>query len=42
MVNIIASLIAYTHKEKKPSLNLFDDEYSLLPSTLIPSESFLF
>ena len=42
MVNIIAGLIAYTHQEKKPSLNLFDDEYSLLPSTLIPSESFLF
>lgn len=42
MVNIIAGLIAYTHQEKKPSLNLLDDEYSLLPSTLIPSESFLF
>ncbi|MDJ0731029.1 MAG: transposase [Crocosphaera sp.] len=42
MVNIIAGLIAYTHQEKKPSLNLFDDEYSLLPSNLIPSESFLF
>jgi hypothetical protein len=42
MVNIIAGLIAYTHQEKKPSLNLLDDEYSLLPSNLIPSESFLF
>jgi hypothetical protein len=42
MVNIIAGLIAYTHQEKKPSLNLLDDEYSLLPSTLISSESFLF
>ena len=42
MVNIIAGLIAYTHQEKKPSLNLFDEESSLLPSTLIPSESFLF
>jgi hypothetical protein len=42
MVNIIAGLIAYTHQEKKPSLNLLDNEYSLLPTTLIPSESFLF
>ena len=38
MVNIIAGLIAYTHQEKKPSLNLLDNEYSLLPTTLIPSE----
>jgi hypothetical protein len=42
MVNIMAGLIAYTHQEKKPSLNLLDEEYALLPSTLIPSESFLF
>ena len=42
MVNIIAGLIAYTHQEKKPSLNLNNEEYTLLPSTLIPSESFLF
>jgi hypothetical protein len=42
MVNIIAGLVAYTHQEKKPSLNLLDDEYSLLPSTLIPSKNFLF
>ncbi len=42
MVNIIAGLIAYTHQEKKPSLNVLDEEYALLPSTLITSESFLF
>ena len=42
MVNIIAGLIAYTHQEKKPSLNLLDDEWALLPSTLIPSQSLLF
>jgi predicted small integral membrane protein len=42
MVNIIAGLIAYTHQEKKPSLNLNNEDYTLLPSTLIPSESFLF
>ena len=42
MVNIIAGLIAYTHQEKKPSLNFNKEEYTLLPSTLIPSESFLF
>ncbi len=41
MVNIIAGLIAYTHQEKKPSLNLNNEEYTLLPSTFIPSESFL-
>ena len=42
MVNIIAGLIAYTHQEKKPSLHLLDDEYALLSSTLIPSETLLF
>lgn len=42
MVNIIAGLIAYTHQEKKPSLNFDKEEYTCLPSTLIPSESFLF
>ena len=42
MVNIIAGLIADTHQEKKPSLNLDNEEYTCLPSTLIPSESFLF
>lgn len=33
MVNIIAGLIAYTHQEKKPSLNLDNEEYTCLPST---------
>ncbi len=42
MVNIIAGLIAYTHQEKKPSLNLNNEEYTCLTSTLIPSESYLF
>ena len=42
MVHIIAGLIAYTHQEQKPSLNLDKEEYTCLPSTLIPSESFLF
>ena len=42
MVNIMAGLIADTHQEKKPSLNLDNEEYTCLTSTLIPSESFLF
>nr|WP_243397437.1 IS982 family transposase [Crocosphaera subtropica] len=42
MVNIIAGLIAYTHQEKKPSLNLDHEEYTYLPSMLTPSESLLF
>ncbi len=41
MVNLIAGLIVYTHQEKKPSINLFDGEDSLLANTFIPSESFL-
>ena len=42
MVNIIAGLIAYTHQEKKPSLNLNNEEYTLLPNTLTTSETLLF
>jgi hypothetical protein len=42
MVNIIAGLIAYTHQEKKPSLNLDKEDYTLLPDTFSSSESFLF
>jgi hypothetical protein len=35
MVNIIAGLGAYTYQEKKPSLNLSDDELAWLPATFI-------
>ena len=38
MVNIIAGLVAYTYQEKKPSLNLTDDELALLPAPLSLSE----
>ena len=34
MVNIIAGLVAYTYQEKKPSLNLSDEERALLPGPL--------
>ena len=35
LVNLVASLIAYTHQPNKPSLNLRDDSLPLLPATLI-------
>lgn len=38
MVNIIAGLVAYTHQEKKPSLNLSDYEHYLLSGTFSLSE----
>jgi hypothetical protein len=33
-VNLIAGLIAYTHQEKKPSLNLSEKERSTLPAVI--------
>ena len=33
-VNMIAGLIAYTHQEKKPSLNLSKDELNTLPAVI--------
>ncbi len=33
-VNLIAGLIAYTHQEKKPSLNLSEKERSTLPAII--------
>ncbi len=38
MVNIIAGLVAYTYQEKKPSLNLSDEELALLPGPLTLSD----
>lgn len=38
MVNLIAGLIAYTYQEKKPSLNLSQEELALLPGTFTLSE----
>jgi hypothetical protein len=32
LVNLIASLIAYTHQDKKPSLNLSTNKLDLLPT----------
>lgn len=34
MVNLVAGLIAYCHRPKKPSLNLASDDLALLPVTL--------
>lgn len=34
LVNLIAGLIAYTHQEKKPSLNLSSRELALLPAVI--------
>ena len=34
MVNLLAGLIAYTHQEKKPSLNLSPEQLSVLPDFL--------
>lgn len=39
MVNIIAGLVAYTYQDKKPSLNLSDEELALLPATLTLAEN---
>jgi hypothetical protein len=38
MVNILAGLVAYTYQDKKPSLNLSDEELALLPATLTWAE----
>jgi len=35
MVNAVSSLIAYTHKEKKPSLNIRVKDFSNLPAIII-------
>ncbi len=35
LVNLIAGLIAYTHQEKKPSLNLSTSEQALLPAAFL-------
>jgi len=35
MVNAVSSLIAYTHKEKKPSLNIRVKDFSHLPAIVI-------
>jgi len=35
MVNAVSSLIAYTHKEKKPSLNIRVKDFSNLPAIVI-------
>jgi Transposase DDE domain len=34
MVNLIAALIAYTYREKKPSLKLHSDDLAALPATI--------
>ena len=34
MVNQIAALIAYTYREKKPSLKLHSDDLAALPATI--------
>lgn len=34
LVNLVAGLIAYTHQEKKPSLNLSTSEQALLPAAI--------
>lgn len=34
LVNVVSGLIAYTHQEKKPSLNLTGDEMAFLPAVL--------
>ena len=35
MVNVIAALIAYTHREKKPSLNIRANDFAGLPAIII-------
>ena len=35
LVNVIAALIAYTHKEKKPSLNIRANELAGLPGIVV-------
>ena len=35
LVNAIAGLIAYTHKEKKPSLNIRASEFTGLPAVVM-------
>jgi len=35
LVNIVSALIAYTHKEKKPSLNIRVNDFSSLPAIVI-------
>jgi hypothetical protein len=34
LVNLVAGLIAYTHQEKKPSLNVSTSEQALLPAVI--------
>ena len=35
LVNVIAALIAYTHKEKKPSLNIRSSDFAGLPAIVV-------
>jgi hypothetical protein len=34
VVNLLAALVVYTYKEKKPSLNLDPDDLVALPATI--------
>jgi len=34
LLNVVSSLIAYTHQEKKPSLNLTEEQMVLLPAVV--------
>ena len=35
LVNVIAALIAYTHQEKKPSLNIRSSDLAGLPAIIV-------